>query len=101
MAELIPVIAEPRRREIMNLLRAGEMTVSSLAEQFSVTRPAISQHLKALLDAGLVEFRKDGRQRFYYLCPQGLTLLRSELQEYWASEFDDLIETAQKRQVTP
>ncbi len=96
MSELLPIIAEPRRREIMNLLRGGEQSVSALADHFSVSRPAISQHLKALLDAGLVDVRKDGRRRLYSLRPEGLSALRAELEQYWAAEFDDLIAASKK-----
>lgn len=58
-------IADPTRRRILILLGREELSVSALAERFPVTRPAISQHLATLREAGLVRFRKDGRTRYY------------------------------------
>jgi DNA-binding transcriptional ArsR family regulator len=58
-------IADPTRRRVLRLLVEQEMSVNELAEGFTVTRPAISQHLRVLRDAGLVSYRKDGRTRYY------------------------------------
>lgn len=60
-------IAAPRRREILDLLRDGERSVGDLVSHFSVSQPAISQHLRVLRDVGLVTTRREGRQRFYRL----------------------------------
>jgi len=65
-------IADPTRRELLLLLRDGECSASELAEPFPATRSAISQHLKVLLDAGLVARRKEGRRRLYRLTPEPL-----------------------------
>lgn len=59
-------IADPTRRRVLRLLVEQEMSVNELAEGFTVTRPAISQHLRVLRDAGLVSYRKDGRTRYYH-----------------------------------
>jgi DNA-binding transcriptional ArsR family regulator len=62
-------VADPTRRQMLELLLAGERTAAELAQPFDVTQPAISQHLRVLRDAGLVEVRKEGRYRIYTLNP--------------------------------
>ncbi len=89
--DLLAVLAEPNRRRILELLRGGEQTVTELAAQFSVTRPAISQHLGVLAAAGLVEVRRDGRFRRYRLDPDGMAALRSILDSFWTSELEQLV----------
>ena len=64
-------IAQPKRREILRLLANGERTAGDVASRFSVTQPAISQHLKVLREAGLVTERHDGTRRLYSLRPDG------------------------------
>ena len=61
----LKAIAEPRRREILRLVRDDELTAGAIAAHFDVTRPAISQHLSVLRDAGLVVERRDGTRRWY------------------------------------
>jgi DNA-binding transcriptional ArsR family regulator len=92
--DLLSVLAEPNRRRLLELLRQGEQTVTELASQFSVTRPAISQHLGVLAAAGLVEVRRDGRFRRYRLDPHGMAALRSSLDTFWTSELEQLATTA-------
>ena len=89
--DLLAVLAEPNRRRLLELLRGGERTVTELAAQFSVTRPAISQHLGVLAAAGLVEVRQDGRFRRYRLNPDGMAALRSVLDAFWTSELEQLV----------
>ena len=88
--DLLAVLAEPNRRRLLELLRGGEHTVTELAAEFSVTRPAVSQHLGVLAGAGLVEARQDGRFRRYRLVPVGMAALRSTLDAYWTTELEDL-----------
>jgi len=88
--DLLAVLAEPNRRRLLELLRRGERTVTELAAQFSVTRPAISQHLGVLAGAGLVEARQDGRFRRYRLVPAGMAALRSTLDAFWTTELEQL-----------
>ncbi len=88
--DLLAVLAEPNRRRLLELLRGGEHTVTELAVQFSVTRPAISQHLGVLAAAGLVEVRQDGRFRRYRHNPAGMAALRSTLDAFWTSELEQL-----------
>ena len=89
--DLLAVLAEPNRRRLLELLRGGERTVTELAAEFSVTRPAISQHLGVLAAAGLVEVRQDGRFRRYRLNPSGMAALRSTLDAFWTSELEQLV----------
>jgi len=88
--DLLSVLAEPNRRRLLELLRGGEMTVTELASHFTVTRPAISQHLGVLAAAGLVEVRRDGRFRRYRVRPDGMAALRSSLDTFWSTELEQL-----------
>lgn len=81
--DVYAAIADPTRRSILRLLLDTEMSVTEIAEGFAVTRPAISQHLGILRDAGLVVYRRDGRIRFYRARPQPL----GEVVD-WLSYFD-------------
>jgi DNA-binding transcriptional ArsR family regulator len=92
--------AEPTRRRLLQLLATGPQTVTELAEHFTVSRPAISQHLAVLADAGLVTARKDGRQRFYSVVPAGISRLRAEIDRFWSTELDLLVDEATSRATT-
>jgi len=96
MTDVISAMADPNRRRLLELLRRGEMTVSELASHFSVTRPAISQHLGVLAGAGLVQVRSQGRFRYYRLDPSGMARLRSALDAFWTTELDALAKAANK-----
>lgn len=72
-------IAQPKRREILHLLAAGELSAGEVASHFAVTQPAISQHLKVLKQTGLVSERRDGTRRLYSVRPEGLEELHSFL----------------------
>ena len=101
VADALSAAAEPTRRRLLQLLATGPRTVSELAEQFTVSRPAISQHLAVLADAGLVTARKDGRQRYYSVVPSGITQLRAEIDRFWSAELDLLVDDAARRAATP
>ncbi|HEV8535691.1 MAG TPA: metalloregulator ArsR/SmtB family transcription factor [Candidatus Limnocylindria bacterium] len=76
-------LAEPRRREILRLVTSGELSVGEIARRFEVTRPAISQHLRVLKDAGLVTERREGTRRLYRARPETLAELRAYLDAFW------------------
>lgn len=76
-------VAEPRRREILRLVGSKEMTAGEIAARFDVTRPAISQHLRVLREAGLVAERREGTRRWYRTRPEGLSELRASLESMW------------------
>ena len=93
MASTFEVLAEPRRREILDLLRAGERPVNDLVERLSLAQPAVSKHLKVLREAGLVEVRQDAQRRWYRLRPDPLVELDAWLAPYralWDSSLDAL-----------
>jgi DNA-binding transcriptional ArsR family regulator len=78
-------LAEPRRREILKLVWSGEMPATEIAAHFGdVTRPAISQHLGVLREAGLVVERRDGVRRLYRANHAQMDQLRHFLEEYWS-----------------
>ena len=80
---VLAALADPTRRGIVELLRDAPMPVGRLAERFTVTRPAISQHLRVLSDAGLVEVEARGASRIYRLSPDGIGTLRRYLATLW------------------
>ncbi len=76
-------LGDATRRQILELLRSGPKSVAALAAELPVTRPAVSQHLKTLKEAGLVNDRRDGTRRVYHIDPDGLGELRRWLDEFW------------------
>ena len=88
MQAAVHAIAEPRRREILRLVRDEEMTAGSIASHFDVSRPAISQHLRVLHGAGLVSERRDGTRRIYRARPEGLSELRAFLDDFWGERLE-------------
>ena len=87
---MIEAIAEPRRREILQLVRDEEMTAGRIAAHFDVTRQAISQHLRVLHGARLVSERRDGTRRLYRVRPEGLIELRAFLDDFWSNRLEKL-----------
>jgi|SRR5882762_9218918 len=81
-------LSDPTRRRVFERLRGGPKSVGVLATGLPVSRPAVSQHLKALKDAGLVKDRSEGTRRVYYVDPDGLGELRRWLDGFW----DDALE---------
>jgi DNA-binding transcriptional ArsR family regulator len=76
-------LADPTRRAIFERLRHGPLAVGELARGVPVSRPAVSQHLKVLKEAGLVSERKNGTRRLYRIEPQGIEALRAYFDEFW------------------
>lgn len=88
---LLEVISEPRRREILARLgELGESPVGALAELIDISRPAVSQHLKVLKDAGMVDEHQEGRQRLYRLNAEGIAKARLAIELLLINELDDL-----------
>lgn len=79
--EVFEAIAQPKRREILRLLAAGELSAGEVAARFDVTQPAISQHLKVLRETGLVTERREGTRRLYSVRSEGLADLHEFLAE--------------------
>jgi DNA-binding transcriptional ArsR family regulator len=87
------VLAEPRRRRILDLLVQGERPVGELVTELSTSQPAVSKHLRVLRDAGLVDVRIDGQRRIYSVRVEPLEALDQWLEPYrrlWASRLDAL-----------
>ncbi|MBL8584514.1 MAG: winged helix-turn-helix transcriptional regulator [Rhizobiaceae bacterium] len=76
-------IADPNRRHLLEELRRGPKTVTELAGGLPVSRPAVSQHLKVLLDAGLVKATPEGTKRVYAVSPEGFVRLNIWLDQFW------------------
>src|SRR5215217_3455293 len=92
---VLQAIAEPRRREILMLIRTSELASGEIAAHFDVTRPAISQHLQVLTAAGLVRVRKEGTRRLYQARPEGLADLRAFLETFWDDQLLRLKQAAE------
>jgi DNA-binding transcriptional ArsR family regulator len=89
----IEVLGEPRRRQILDVLREGEQPVQVLARQLGLSQPAVSKHLRVLRDAGLVTARPDAQRRLYRLRPEPLIELDQWLEPYrqlWRASLDKL-----------
>jgi len=82
-ANALTALADPTRRRIFERLRSGPQAVGALARKMPVSRPAVSQHLKVLKEAGLVADRPDGTRRVYYIDPDGLGALRAWVDQFW------------------
>ncbi|MEH2180654.1 ArsR/SmtB family transcription factor [Nostoc sp.] len=92
-ADVFVAIADPTRRALLDLLRNGEQPVKELAQPFAMSLPAISQHLQILCEAGLVQMRKAGRQRFYRLNPEPLKQISewiADYEQFWQEKLDAL-----------
>lgn len=98
MEAALKAIAEPRRREILRLVRDDERSAGDIAARFEVTRPAISQHLRVLKEAGLVVERRDGTRRLYRACPEGLRDLMRFLEEFWDDALERLRSAAEREE---
>ena len=83
-------IAEPRRREMLALVRDRELSAGEIASRFEITRPAVSQHLGVLRDAGLLNERRDGTRRLYRARPEGLVGLRDFINQFWSERLQRL-----------
>jgi DNA-binding transcriptional ArsR family regulator len=90
MQAALDALAEPRRREILALVRDRELAAGEIAANFDVTRSAISQHVGVLKQAGLLTERREGTKRLYRARPEGLADLRTFLDEFWSDRLDAL-----------
>jgi DNA-binding transcriptional ArsR family regulator len=86
--EAMAALADPTRRDVFERLRRGPRPVGELARELPVSRPAVSQHLRVLKEAGLVNERREGTRRLYSVNGDGLAQLRNYLEEFWADALD-------------
>lgn len=98
METALKAIAEPRRRQILTLVRDEELSAGEIASHFDVTRPAVSQHLTVLKEAGLVDERRNGTKRLYRARPEGLAEVKTFLEEFWGERLDALKREAEREE---
>lgn len=94
---ILEALADPTRRHIFELLRPGPRAVGEIAGRMPVSRPAVSQHLKVLKTAGLVDERRDGTRRLYSIRPAGVEELRAYADRMWTDAMDAFAEAAGRR----
>jgi DNA-binding transcriptional ArsR family regulator len=94
----LKAIAAPRRRQILTLVRDGELSAGQIAAHFDVTRPAVSQHLNVLKEAGLVTERRNGTRRLYRARPEGLVQLKEFLDDFWGDRLEALKREAEREE---
>jgi DNA-binding transcriptional ArsR family regulator len=83
MQAVLKALAEPRRVAILKLLAGGEMRAGEIADRFETTRPAISEHLRVLVEARLLVQRREGTRRIYAVRSEGFAELRAFLDQFW------------------
>ncbi len=84
-AKVLDALGDPTRRAVLELIRGGARPVGEIARELPVSRPAVSQHLHVLKEAGLVRDRKEGTRRLYSVDPEGLAALRAYLEGFWGT----------------
>src|ERR1043166_6652204 len=84
-SRVFAALNDPTRRAVLERLRSGPKPVGEIARGLPVTRPAVSQHLKVLKEAGLVDDRAGGTRRIYQIDPKGLGTMRAWLDQFWDS----------------
>jgi DNA-binding transcriptional ArsR family regulator len=89
-AAALAALAEPRRREILALVRDEPRSVGDIAARFDISQQAVSQHLGVLRDAGLVTVSKDGQRRLYVVRPEGLSGVEALLADLWPTSLQRL-----------
>lgn len=94
-SDVFGAISHPARRRMLDLLLESDRSVNTIAEQFQMSRPAVSQHLRILLEVGLVTEQRHGRERRYHLVPDGLGPVREWMAQY-ERFWDDRLQRLQK-----
>lgn len=92
------VLGDPSRRAILERLSVGPTTVAELASNMTISRPAVSQHLKVLREAGIVRDEPQGRHRVYSIDAARLARYRRQLDQFWAAALDNLSATARDQE---
>ncbi len=92
----IGALGDPTRRAIFEQLRSGPRAVGEIASELPVSRPAVSQHLRVLKDAGLVTERREGTRRLYRLDPDGLAEVRGYFDRFWTTALADFKAAAER-----
>jgi len=95
-AKALQCLSDPTRRRVFERLRSGPQSVGVLAQGLPVSRPAVSQHLKALKEAGLVIDRSEGARRVYCIDPDGLGELRRWIDQFWDAALESFKSEVEK-----
>lgn len=95
-ARVLDALGDPTRRAVLGLIRGGARPVGEIAAELPVSRPAVSQHLHVLKQAGLVRDRKEGTRRLYSVSTEGLEALRAYLEGFWDAALAAFGEAAAK-----
>ena len=90
MDATLRALADPQRRRILRMVRDREVPAGDIARAFTISRPAVSQHLAVLRAAGLVRERRDGTKRLYRARPEGAAEVRAWLEAFWDDRLDQL-----------
>lgn len=99
MQVVLEAVVEPRRREILRLVRSEELPAGAIAAHFpDVSRPTISEHLRVLRTAGLIAERREGTRRLYRTVPGGFREVRAFLEEFWDDQLELLKIEAEREQ---
>jgi DNA-binding transcriptional ArsR family regulator len=93
---VLRALAEPHRRRILTLVGDGEVPAGEIAQHFDITHQAVSQHLKVLRDAGLLNERRDGTRRLYAIRPEAIESVRAYLDELWPASLDRLRDAVER-----
>jgi DNA-binding transcriptional ArsR family regulator len=93
---VLKALAEPRRVAILKLLAGGEMRAGDIAEQFDTTRPAISEHLRVLVEARLLVLRREGTRRIYAVRKETFVELHAFLDQFWDERLGRLKNAAER-----
>ncbi|MGN6157730.1 MAG: ArsR/SmtB family transcription factor [Devosia sp.] len=97
--KVLNTLGDPTRRSIFEKLREGPLSVTEIANDMPVSRPAVSQHLALLKEAGLVTDKQQGRRNVYYIDPEGLSQIRIWLDQFWdiaLSRFKEKLESQEQ-----
>jgi DNA-binding transcriptional ArsR family regulator len=94
---VLDALGDPTRRRVLAILRGGARSVGEIARRLPVSRPAVSQHLRVLKEAGLVRGRREGARRLYAVDPGGLAALRAYLELFWDTALAAFKEGAEKQ----
>lgn len=94
---VLDALGDPTRRRIIDILASGPLPVVSIAERLPVSRPAVSQHLKILQEAGIVEMATEGRRHLYKLRREGFGVVREYIEQLWDLPLNRFAEEARRR----
>ena len=100
-SKVFAALSDPTRRQVFQQLRSGGRSVGEITRELPVTRPAVSQHLKVLKQAGLVSDRAEGTRRVYQIDPNGLGAIRAWLDQFWETALQAYAAEVKKSQRGP